>query len=157
MAKMCMKFNFISIFTYSCGVCPMYCSFSNYFGPNEFGYHVVLDFVLGTLEMHCKFATFKKGVISTLLIGAKLGWSWNLISYINQCHLGSKYLPHAYISSFQPCVGCIFAWIPFVAIHMAFANISSKTSLLQMWESRDDYISRGVFIIIFMIYHYQIC
>jgi hypothetical protein len=30
----------------------MYCSCSNYLGPNEFGYHVVLKFVLGTLEMH---------------------------------------------------------------------------------------------------------
>ncbi len=54
MAKMCMKFNFISICTYLCGVCPMYCSCSNYFGPNEFGYHFILEFVLGTLEMHWK-------------------------------------------------------------------------------------------------------
>ena len=53
----------------------MYCSCSNYFGPNEFGYHVVLDFVLGTLEMHWKVVSFKEGVVSTLFIGAKLGWS----------------------------------------------------------------------------------
>ena len=39
MAKMCLKFNFILIGTYLCGVCPMYCSCSNYFGPNEFGHH----------------------------------------------------------------------------------------------------------------------
>lgn len=31
-AKMCMKFNFISICTYLCGVYPMYCSLSNYYG-----------------------------------------------------------------------------------------------------------------------------
>ena len=43
LAKMCMKFNFISICTYLCGVCPIYCSFSNYFGPNEFGDHFVLE------------------------------------------------------------------------------------------------------------------
>ena len=49
----------------------MYCSCSNYFGPNEFGYHVVLDFVLGTFEMHSKLVSFKEGVFSTLLIGAK--------------------------------------------------------------------------------------
>ena len=42
----------------------MYCSCSNYFGPNEFGYHVVLDFVLGTLEMHWKLVSFKEGVFS---------------------------------------------------------------------------------------------
>jgi hypothetical protein len=43
LAKMCMKFNFISICTYLCGVCPIYCSVANYFGPNEFGDHVVLE------------------------------------------------------------------------------------------------------------------
>ena len=68
----------------------------------------------------------KEGVFSTLFIGAKLGWSWTLISYIDQCHLGNKYLPHAYISSFQPCVGCILAWFLCVAIHMVFAIASSK-------------------------------
>ena len=25
-------------------------------------------------------------------------------------HLGNKYLPHASLSSFQPCVGCFLAW-----------------------------------------------
>ena len=51
----------------------MYCSCSNYFGPNEFGYHVVLDFVLGTLEMHWKFASFKEDAITVCLFGAKHG------------------------------------------------------------------------------------
>ena len=31
-AKMCMKFNLISICTYFCGVCPMYRSISKYYG-----------------------------------------------------------------------------------------------------------------------------
>ena len=31
-AKMCMTFNFIYICTYLCGVFPMYCSVSNYYG-----------------------------------------------------------------------------------------------------------------------------
>ena len=52
MAKMYMKFNFISICTYLYGVCPMYGSLSNYFGPNKFGDHFVLECVLGTLDMH---------------------------------------------------------------------------------------------------------
>ena len=73
MAKMCMKFNFISICTYLCGGFPMYCSVSNYFGPNKFGYHVVLNFVLGTLGMDWKLVSFKEDVFSTLLLGAKLG------------------------------------------------------------------------------------
>ena len=68
MAKMCMKFNFISICTFLCGVCPMNCSCSNYFGPNEFGYHFVLEFVLGTLEMHWKLVSFKEGVITMCLL-----------------------------------------------------------------------------------------
>ena len=59
-----MKFNFISICTYLCGVCPICCSCSNYFGPNEFGYHVVLEFVLGTLEMHWKLVSFSREVSS---------------------------------------------------------------------------------------------
>ena len=41
----------------------MYCSFSNFFGPNKFGYHVVLDFVLGTLEIHWKLVSVKEGVL----------------------------------------------------------------------------------------------
>ena len=123
---MCMKFNFISICTYLCGVFPMFCSWSNYFGPNEFAYLVVLDFILGSLEMHWKLVSFKEGVISTLLFGVKLGWSWTLISYINQCYPGNKYLSHAHISSFQPCVGCISAWIPFIAIHVVLLMSHQK-------------------------------
>ena len=146
------------ICTYLCGGCPMYCSCSNYFGPNEFGYHGVLDFVLGTLEMDWKLVSFSREVSSTFwLLEPSIGWSWNLISYINQCHPGNTYLPHAYISSFQPCVGCILAWNPFVAFHVVLVFISSKTSLLQMWESRDDYIWWWVFIVIFMIHLSQIC
>jgi hypothetical protein len=51
-AKMCMKFKVISICTYLCGACPIYCSVSNYFGPNEFGNHIVLEYVLGTWEIY---------------------------------------------------------------------------------------------------------
>jgi hypothetical protein len=42
----------------------MYCSCSNYFGPNEFGYHFVLEFVLGTFEMHWKLVSFTRKVVS---------------------------------------------------------------------------------------------
>jgi hypothetical protein len=42
----------------------MYCSCSNYLGPNEFGYHVVLKFVLGTLEMHWKLVSSTRKVVS---------------------------------------------------------------------------------------------
>jgi hypothetical protein len=47
-----MKFKFISICTYLCGACSIYCSVSNYFGPNEFGDHIVLEYVLSTWEIY---------------------------------------------------------------------------------------------------------
>ena len=28
----------------------------------------------------------------------------------HQCHIGNKYLSHAYLSSIQPCVGCLMTW-----------------------------------------------
>ena len=111
MAKMCMKFNFISICTYLYGVCPMYCSCSNYFGPNEFGDHVVLEFVLGTLEMHWKLVSLTRKVLSPCAYWIQARMIVNSYLLHHQCYLGNKYLPQAYISSFQPCVGCILAWI----------------------------------------------
>ena len=51
----------------------MYCSCSNYFGPNEFGYHVVLEFVLGTLEMLWKLVSSQGRCFDLLVIEAKLG------------------------------------------------------------------------------------
>jgi hypothetical protein len=119
---MCMKFNFISICTYLCGVCPMYCSCSNYFGPNEFGYHFVLEFVLGTLEMHWKLVSFTRKVLSPCAYWSQARMIVNSYLLHHQCYLGNKYLPHAYFSSFQPCVGCFLAWISFVAIHLVLAK-----------------------------------
>ena len=42
----------------------MYCSLSNYFGPNMFGAHFVLKCVLGTFEMHWMLASFSRKVLS---------------------------------------------------------------------------------------------
>ena len=65
-AKMCMKFKFIYMCTYLCGVCLMYYSLSNYFGPNKFGDHFVLECVLGTFgDALDAGLTHKKGVITT--------------------------------------------------------------------------------------------
>jgi hypothetical protein len=44
-AKMCIIFKFISICTYLSGVCPMYCSYANYFGPNKIGDQLVLKVI----------------------------------------------------------------------------------------------------------------
>ena len=131
---MCMKFNFISICTYLCGVCPMYCSCSNYFGPNEFGDHGVLEFVLGTLEMHWKFVSFTRKVLSPCAYWSQARMIVNSYILHHQCYLGNKYLPHAYISSFQPCVGCFLAWI--VAIDVVLAKFLSKQLYCKCEQAR---------------------
>ena len=87
----------------------MYCSFSNYFVPNEFGDHVVLEFVLGTLEMHWKLVSLTRKVLSPCAYWSQARMIMNYYLLHHQCYLGNKYLPHAYFSSFQPCVGCFMA------------------------------------------------
>ena len=121
---MCMKFNFISICTYLCGVCPMYCSCSNYFGPNEFGYHVVLEFVLGTSEVHWKLVSFTRKVVSPCDYSSQAWMIMNFYLLHQQCYLGNEYLPHVYFSNFQPCVGYFLAWI--VAIDVVLTKFLSK-------------------------------
>ena len=48
LAKVCMKFKFISICTYVCGVCPMYCWFSNSLVPRSLGTILFVFVVPGT-------------------------------------------------------------------------------------------------------------
>ena len=110
LAKMCMKFNFISICTYLCGVCPMYCCFTNSWDPMSLGTILFVNVVLGTLEMHWRLVSFTRKVLSPCVY-------WSQARMINeplsttsfQCYLGNKYLLHAYISCIQPCVCCIMA------------------------------------------------
>ena len=87
----------------------MHCSCSNYFGPNEFGDQVVLEFVLGTLEMHWKLVSLTRKVLSPCAYWIQARMIMNSYLLLHQCYLGNKYLPHAYFSSFQPCVGCFMA------------------------------------------------
>ena len=123
MAKMCTKFNFIPICTYLCGVCHIYCSCSNYFGPNEFGYHLYLN--LCQVHWICigSLSHLQGRCYHHVLIGFKLEWLWTLIIYITQCYLGNEYLSHAYFSSFQPCVGCFLAWVPLLQFIWFLQNI----------------------------------
>ena len=73
-AKMCMKFKFISICTYLCGVCRMYCSLSNYFGPNKFGNHCVLEFCFRYIGGALDTCLFHKGRSDdSMVFGDKLG------------------------------------------------------------------------------------
>ena len=149
---MCMKFNFISICTYLCGVCPMYGSALTTLGPISLGTIFVLEFVLGTLEMHWKLVSSTRKVLSPCAYWSQ---AWMIMSsYLlhHQCYLGNKYPPHAYFSSFQPCVGCFMAWIYFVAIHLVFAKqLCCKCGQAGMITYQ------GKYIIIFMIHKSQIC
>ena len=127
MAKTCLKFNFISIGTYLCGVYPMYCSCSNYFGPKELGYHFELKFVLGTLEMHWKLVSITRRESSSCAFLGHQAWMiMRTYLLLRQCYLGNKYLSHAYFYSPQPCVGCILAWVSRVAFDMVFAKFLSN-------------------------------
>jgi hypothetical protein len=123
---MCMKFKFISICTYLCGVCPMYCSFSNYFGPNVFGDHIVLE---------CCFR-YIGDALDAWFIHIEVWWPnnyWNQARVIEellsttpyQCYLGNKYLlMHIFFSS--NLVGCILAWVSLFANGLLLAKILMK-------------------------------
>ena len=135
MAKMCMKFNFISICTYLCGVCPMYCSFSNYFGPNEFGNRGVLEFVLGTLEMHWKLVSFTRKVLSPCAYWSQAMKIDELLSTTSyHCYLGNKYLIHAYSYSIQPLVGCFFGMKLFICKFCGSCKILLKKTSYCIFE-----------------------
>src|SRR3954469_20224261 len=97
---MCMKFNFISICTYLCGGSPMYCSFTNYFGPNLFGDRSVLIWVLGTLGYILGACILnKEEVASTCQLDASKDNQRIISSSYYQLYLGNKYLSlmHTYL------------------------------------------------------------
>ena len=52
----------------------MYGSLSNYFGPNKFRDHFVLEYVLGTLEMHWMLVSMIRKVVPPYdIFGDELG------------------------------------------------------------------------------------
>ena len=72
--------------------------------------------------MHWKLVSYTRKVVSPCAYWSQAWMIVNSYSLHHQCHLGNKYLPHAYISSFQPCVGCILAWISFVRCLLSFSE-----------------------------------
>ena len=75
----------------------------------------------------------------------------------HQCYLGNKYLSHAYLSSIQPCVGCIMAWIHLfckccVSCKVLLENIYIANVSKLRWLHMV-----GVYKIMFMIHLSQIC
>ena len=121
-AKMCMKFNFISICTYLCGVPSMYCSLTNYLDPISLG-TILLECVLGTWRCIGCLSHLQWKCLHHLLIVAKLGWLIN--SYLlHQPHAISvtSIHPHAYFYSIQPCVGFIMAWKVFICFCCSYCK-----------------------------------
>ena len=129
-AKMCMKFNFISICTYLCGVPSMYCSLTNYLDPISLG-TILLECVLGTWRCIGCLSHLQWKYLHHMLIGAKRGWLMkfyllhqpNVISVIS-------IRPHAYFSSIQPCVGCIMAWKVFICLCCSYCKFNVALMIL---------------------------
>ena len=152
-----MKFNFISICTYLCGVYPMYCSCLTTSDPISLGTTLCLIFVLGTMEIHWKLVLFIMKVVWSSYNWRQAMMIGKLISTSSlQCYLGNKYLSHAYSYIIQPCVGCILAWNSFICKCCAYCNGLKENSLLQMWVYWDECIYWGLYKIMFMIHQIPI-
>ena len=129
-AKMCMKFNFISICTYLCGVPSMYCSLTNYLDPISLG-TILLECVLGTWRCIGCLSHLQWKCLHHMLFGAKLGWLIN--SYLlHQPHAISvtSIHPHAYFYSIEPCVGFIMAWKVFICLCCSYCKFYSALMIL---------------------------
>ena len=97
-----MKFNFISICTYLCGVCPMYCSVSNYYGT-QWVWEPFCTWILflGTMEMHWMLASFIRNVFSPCDYRSQAMMINELSPSSSPMYFGNKYLNHAYLSSYS--------------------------------------------------------
>ena len=78
--------------------------------PNSLGPILYSNCVLGTMEMHWMLASFIRKVFSPCDCWSQALMTNQLSSSSSSMHLGNKYPSHAYLSSFQPCVGCLLAW-----------------------------------------------
>ena len=90
--------------------------------PISLGTKMYLNVILGTLEMHWKLVSSTRKVLSPCAYWSQARMIVNSYLLHHQCYLGNKCLPHAYISSFQPCVGYILAWISFVRYLLSFSE-----------------------------------
>jgi hypothetical protein len=127
LAKMCMKFNFISICTYLCGVYPMYCSCLTTSDPISLGTTLCLIFVLGTMEIHWKLVLFIMKVVWSSYNWRQAMMIGKLISTSSlQCYLGNKYLSHAYTYHPTLCRLYIMAW------DHSFANLFLSLGIISL-------------------------
>jgi len=77
--------------------------------PISLGTILYLNVVLGTMEKHWMLDSFIRKMVLPLNFESQARMIDEFLSISShQCYLGNKYLTHAYISSFQPCVG--YSW-----------------------------------------------
>ena len=114
----------------------MYCSFSNYFGPNKFGDHFVLNCVLGALEIYWMlvFQILKKWCINENWRQA-IGWSMNSYplhptNYISVTSISFS-CSHILIST-----GCLIAWIHVFVIVVILAMVLIELSIVNVYKFR---------------------
>ena len=107
--EMCMKFIFISICTYLCGVCPMYCWFSNSLVPMSLG--TILFVCCSRNNWRCIgcSAHLQGRCWHRVLNGAKLGWSTNnhILHQSNDVLVTSIYFMHTFLARPEH----VFSWL----------------------------------------------
>ena len=77
----------------------MYCSLSNYFGPNKFGDHFVLECVLGTQDMHWMLVALIRKVVPpyTFWREARMIKNYYLLHHINAIPVTSISFMYTYL------------------------------------------------------------
>src|SRR3954469_3274092 len=96
-----MKFNFISLCMYFCGVCPMYCYFSNYLVPMSLGtisrLNVAIRIFGDTLEDLLNQGRWCHHVLILRKLG--LSMSYYILFHSNDISVTSIYLMHTFLAS----------------------------------------------------------
>lgn len=104
-----MKFKFISICTYVCGVCPMYCWFSNSLVPMSLGTILFVLLFQEQLEMHWMLGSPIRKVLRPCDYWSQVRMIKEQLSTTSiQCCLGNKYLLHAFFSCKGPNLSFLF-------------------------------------------------
>ena len=109
LAKVCMKFKFISICTYVCGVCPMYCWFSNSLVPMSLGTILFVLLFQEQLEMHWMLGSPIRKMLRPCDYWSQVRMIKEQLSTTSiQCCLGNKYPLHAFFSCKGPNLSFLF-------------------------------------------------
>ena len=104
-----MKFKFISICTYVCGVCPMYCWFSNSLVPMSLGTILFVLLFQEQLEMHWMLGSPIRKMLRPCDYWSQVRMIKEQLSTTSiQCCLGNKYPLHAFFSCKGPNLSFLF-------------------------------------------------